>query len=92
MGKPCPGCGSREPIDMHSCRAEKVLRKQRQEFRFDWDAVVPSSRSVVKPLKSKGILPAQKPKVGIPYSCGKCGACLRMIPELCEDAIKRLME
>lgn len=75
---------------MHSCRAEKVLRKQRQEFRFDWDAVVPPSRSVVKPPKSKGVPLALK--AGGPYSCGKCGACVRMIPELCEDAIKRLME
>lgn len=77
---------------MHSCRAEKVLRKQRQEFRFDWGAVVPPSRSVVKPLKSKGGRLAQKSKASGPYACGKCNACLRMIPELCEDALKRLME
>lgn len=92
MKKGCPGCGSREPIDLHSCRAEKVLRKQRQQFQFDWDAVVPPSRSVVKPLKSKAVAPAPKAKASGPYSCGKCGACLRMIPELCEDAIRRLME
>jgi hypothetical protein len=87
MGRPCPRCHAREPIDMHSCRAEMVLRKQRQEFLFNWDDVDGSQ----SPAPAKTPPQRVKPQVEMtPFlvSCGRCDLCMagnfeycRMLPK-----------
>jgi len=86
MGRPCPNCHAREPIDMHSCSAEKVLRKQRQEFRFNWDDVDGGQSPAKVARKPLPAAPKVNPKAeASPFlvSCGQCDLCLERRPEYC---------
>lgn len=72
---------------MHSCRAERVLRKQRQEFQFDWDA------AKERAAQQKITRAHKKPKRRvIVVACGVCGACKSGMHELCKKLIDGLMK
>lgn len=72
---------------MHSCRAEKVLRKQRQEFVFDWSKATPDVEGSVHPAATKTpkkkATPAGLSLSPFRLSCGQCDSCLEMHPEYC---------
>lgn len=87
----CPGCGSREPIDLHSCKAERVLRKQRQQFQFQWPDVEGDLNPAPR-AKVKGGMTAPLKIPSVQTHCGKCAACSAGMEDLCEVELKRLME
>lgn len=67
---------------MHSCEAEKVLRKKRQEFRFDWGMLLPD----VAPATPEA--PARTGKSPFLISCGQCEACYERVYDLCKGAFR----
>lgn len=77
MKKPCcPGCGSRQAIDMHSCAGEKRMRAIQKTATFNWSAV--GSRKPKQHRKRRT------------SSCAKCGACKAGMSELCEVVLSDL--
>lgn len=58
------------------------MRKQRQEFQFDWGAARLSPAPEPKPAERKAV---------IVVACGICGACKSGMHDLCEKLVDDLM-